>query len=156
MFTVQLPFLIEKIYLKKKETTVFFLVTAHFLLSMVTFEAYKRIQVNYSVRSQSHFEFRCVLIVCLFVCRSPLISCYLKIYSRHQEPWLLPPLKSLTSFVIFLEPIKVVKMCLRLAFVNEAIVERSWRGAPTPNNVPFSAKWVFFGTTLQGGGGRIK
>ena len=46
MFTVQLPFLIEKIYLKKKETTVCFLVTAYFVLSMVTFEAYKRIQVN--------------------------------------------------------------------------------------------------------------
>ena len=36
------------------------------------------------------------------VCRRPLISCYLKIYSHHQEPWLLPPLKSLTSFFHFL------------------------------------------------------
>ena len=48
VFTVQLPFLIEKIYLRKKETTVFFLVTAHFVLYMVTFEAYKRVQVNCS------------------------------------------------------------------------------------------------------------
>ena len=45
MLTVQLPFQIEELYLKKKETAVFFLVTAHFDLSMVTFGAYKRIQV---------------------------------------------------------------------------------------------------------------
>ena len=75
LFTVQLPFLIEKIYLKKKETTVFF--------------------------SNSAFRIQ-VCFVCLFVCRSPLISCYLKIYSRHQEPWLLPSLKPLTSFCHFL------------------------------------------------------
>ena len=46
VFTVQLTFLIEKMYLKKKRNNSIFLVTAHFVLSMVTFEAYKRIQVN--------------------------------------------------------------------------------------------------------------
>ena len=63
--TVQLPFSSEKIYLKEKKICVnssasfsnrgnlfkekrknsIFLVTAHFVLSIVTFEAYKRIQV---------------------------------------------------------------------------------------------------------------
>ena len=45
-------------------------------------------------------------------------------------------LAAIEVFNIFLsfyrEPIKVVKMCLRLAFVNEAIVERSWRGGSNP------------------------